>query len=198
MPTLSCVDDLTRAGSELVAADVQYCFEQYAKEGVQAFTFQEIEAMETPDSHTLRVYLKTPNALFPQNVAEPVTDLRVLLEELGEPDGGRETRRARADNEDFCFHLLLSNPITPGEIPDVPALYAKPSGCQQRHCRDAERPNEHLRRAKLTQKIQQRQHDQCVHAKFVTKHAFHIHAGHSANGEIIDHKGAEVDAGTNW
>src|SRR5207249_4120772 len=59
-------------GRELVAADVKYCFEAYAKEGVQALTFQEIEGMETPDSHTLRVYLRTPNALFPQNVAEPV------------------------------------------------------------------------------------------------------------------------------
>ena len=28
--------------------------------------------METPDTHTLRVYLRTPNALFPQNVAEPI------------------------------------------------------------------------------------------------------------------------------
>src|SRR5712691_13412369 len=59
-------------GRELVAADVKYCFEQYAKEGVQAFTFQEVEAIETPDTHTLRIYLKTPNTLFPQNVAEPV------------------------------------------------------------------------------------------------------------------------------
>ena len=30
-------------GRELVAADVKYCFEAYAKEGVQSFTFQEIE-----------------------------------------------------------------------------------------------------------------------------------------------------------
>src|SRR5437773_9005793 len=59
-------------GRELTAADVKYCFEAYAKEGVQTFTFQEIEGMETPDTHTLRVDLKTPNALFPQNVAEPV------------------------------------------------------------------------------------------------------------------------------
>ncbi len=57
-------------GRELTAADVKYCFEQYAKEGVQAFTFQEIEGMETPDKHTLRVHPKTPNTLFPQNVAE--------------------------------------------------------------------------------------------------------------------------------
>ena len=73
-------------GRELVAADIKYCFEAYAKEGVQAFTFQEIEGMETPDSHTLRVHLKTPNALFAQNVAEPVTVIfpREVLEEDGD------------------------------------------------------------------------------------------------------------------
>jgi ABC-type transport system substrate-binding protein len=73
-------------GRELVAADVKYCYEQYAKEGVQAFTFQEIEGMETPDKHTLRIHLKTPNTLFPQNVAESVTVIfsREVLEEDGD------------------------------------------------------------------------------------------------------------------
>ena len=73
-------------GRELVAADIKYCFEAYAKEGVQAFTFQEIEAMDTPDSHTLRVHLKTPNTFFAQNVAEPVTVIfpREVLEEDGD------------------------------------------------------------------------------------------------------------------
>jgi peptide/nickel transport system substrate-binding protein len=73
-------------GRELTAADVKYCFEAYAKEGVQTFTFQEIEGMETPDTRTLRVYLKTPNALFPQNVAEPVALIfsREVLEEDGD------------------------------------------------------------------------------------------------------------------
>jgi len=73
-------------GREFTAADVKYCFEQYAKEGVQTFTFQEIEGMETPDTHTLRIHLKTPNALFPQNVAESVTVIfsREVLEEDGD------------------------------------------------------------------------------------------------------------------
>src|SRR5262245_43736738 len=73
-------------GRELVAADVKYCFEQYAKEGVQTFTFQEIEGMETPDTHTLRIHLKTPNSLFAQNVAEPVAIVfaREVLEEDGD------------------------------------------------------------------------------------------------------------------
>jgi peptide/nickel transport system substrate-binding protein len=73
-------------GREFVAADVKYCFEQYAKEGVQAFTFQEVEGVETPDKYTARVHLKTPNALFPQNVAEPVAIMfaREVLEEDGD------------------------------------------------------------------------------------------------------------------
>jgi len=73
-------------GRELTAADIKYCFEAYAKEGVQTFTFQEIEGMETPDTHTLRVHLKTPNALFLQNVAEPVAVIfsREVLEEDGD------------------------------------------------------------------------------------------------------------------
>jgi peptide/nickel transport system substrate-binding protein len=73
-------------GRELTAADIKYCFEAYAKEGVQSFTFQEIEGMETPDSHTLRVHLRTPNTLFPQNVAEPVAVIfsREVLEEDGD------------------------------------------------------------------------------------------------------------------
>jgi peptide/nickel transport system substrate-binding protein len=73
-------------GRELVAADVKYCFEQYAKEGLQSFTFREIEGMETPDKYTLRVHLVTPNVLFPQNVAESVTVIfsREILEEDGD------------------------------------------------------------------------------------------------------------------
>jgi peptide/nickel transport system substrate-binding protein len=73
-------------GRELVAADVKYCFEAYAKEGVQSFTFLEIEGMQTPDKYTLRVHLKTPNVLFAQNVAEPVAVIfpREVLEEDGD------------------------------------------------------------------------------------------------------------------
>jgi peptide/nickel transport system substrate-binding protein len=73
-------------GRELTAADVKYCFEAYAKEGVQSFTFREIEGMETPDKYTLRVHLHTPNVLFPQNVAESVTVIfsREVLEEDGD------------------------------------------------------------------------------------------------------------------
>src|SRR5213083_1811123 len=73
-------------GRELTAADIKWCYEAYAKEGVQSFTFQEIEGMETPDKYTLRVHLKTPNTLFPQNVAEFIAVIfaREVLEEDGD------------------------------------------------------------------------------------------------------------------
>ena len=45
-------------GRELVAADIKYCFEAYAKEGVQSFTFREVEGIETPDKYTVRVHLQ--------------------------------------------------------------------------------------------------------------------------------------------
>ncbi len=73
-------------GRELTAADVKWCYEAYAKEGVQTFTFQEIEAMETPDPHTLRIHLKSPNTLFPQDLAEPIAVIfpREVMEEDGD------------------------------------------------------------------------------------------------------------------
>ena len=59
-------------GRELVADDIKYCYEAYAQEGVQSFTFQEIDSMETPDKYTIRIHLKTPNTMFPENVTEAV------------------------------------------------------------------------------------------------------------------------------
>src|SRR5467141_4027966 len=42
--------------------------------------------METPDKHTIRSHLKTPNTMFPENVAEAVTTIfpREVLEEDGD------------------------------------------------------------------------------------------------------------------
>ena len=73
-------------GRALVAEDIKYCYNAYAQEGVQAFTFQEIDGMETPDPYTLRIHLKTPNTMFPQNVAEAVAIIfaREVLEEDGD------------------------------------------------------------------------------------------------------------------
>src|SRR5438552_4851934 len=77
-------------GRELTAADVKYCFEAYAKEGVQTFTFQEIEGMETPDTYTLRIHLKTPNTLFAHNLAEPIA--LIFAREVLEADGDLKKR----------------------------------------------------------------------------------------------------------
>jgi peptide/nickel transport system substrate-binding protein len=73
-------------GRELVAADIKYCFEAYAKEGVQSFNFQEIEGIETPDKYTVRLHLHTPNVFLPQNLAEPIAVIfsREVLEEDGD------------------------------------------------------------------------------------------------------------------
>ena len=73
-------------GRELVAEDIKYCYEAYAQEGVQAFTFQDIDGMETPDKYTIRMHLKAPNTMFPHNVAEAVTVIfpREVLEEDGD------------------------------------------------------------------------------------------------------------------
>jgi len=73
-------------GRELVAADIKYCYEAYAKEGVQSFTFREIEGIETPDKYTVRIHLKTPNVMFPQILAEVVAVIfpREVLEEDGD------------------------------------------------------------------------------------------------------------------
>jgi ABC-type transport system substrate-binding protein len=77
-------------GREFTAADAKYCYEAYAKEGVQSFTFQEIEGMETPDKHTLRVHLKSPNTLFAHNLAEPVAV--IFSKEVLEEDGDLKKR----------------------------------------------------------------------------------------------------------
>ena len=77
-------------GRELVAEDIKYCYEAYAKEGVQSFTFQEIDGMETPDKYTIRIQLKTPNTMFPQNVAEAVAV--IFPREVLEEDGDLKTR----------------------------------------------------------------------------------------------------------
>src|SRR5206468_12176838 len=119
---------------------------------------------------------------------------RLFCEEIAR----RQTCRPGTDDGDFCFHLLLRDPVAPGEIPDVPALYAQPSSAEQRYCRDAECPHKHRQRTKLTQKIQKRQHDQSMHAKFIAEHTFHIHTGHSADRQVIDPDRAEVDASTDW
>src|SRR5713226_5395589 len=83
-------------GRELVAADVKYCFEAYAKEGVQSFTFREIEGMETPDKYTVRIHLKTPNAvIFSREVLEEDGDLKKRMIGTGPYLLKEHTRKVR-------------------------------------------------------------------------------------------------------
>src|SRR5438309_5042203 len=70
---------------ELVAQDIKYCFEQYAKEGVQSFNFQEIEGIETPDKSTVRLHLNTPDVVLAHNLAEPIAV--IFAREVLERDG---------------------------------------------------------------------------------------------------------------
>ena len=73
-------------GRELTSADIKYCFEAYAKEGVQTFNFKEIEGIETPDKQTVRLHMQTPNVFVPQALAEPIAVIfsREVLEEDGD------------------------------------------------------------------------------------------------------------------
>ena len=78
---------------------------------------------------------------------------------LGEKIGGGQTSRTRTNNSYRCFHFVLSDPIAPRKIPDVPTLNAEPRRTDQRGHGHAERPQEHRRHAKLVQEVQKRQHD---------------------------------------
>ncbi len=73
-------------GRELTSADIKYCFEAYAKEGVQTFNFKEIEGIETPDKYTVRLHMQTPNVFVAQALAEPISVIfsREVLEEDGD------------------------------------------------------------------------------------------------------------------
>ena len=73
-------------GREFTSADVKYCFEAYAKEGVQTFNFKEIEGIETPDKYTVRLHMQTPNVFVAHSLAEPIAVLfpKEILEEDGD------------------------------------------------------------------------------------------------------------------
>src|SRR5215831_19628529 len=112
---------------------------------------------------------------------------------LGKQIASREACRTCTDYDDLWLHTLLRDPVAPGEVPDVPALYAQPSSANQRYCRRPQCPHPYWRRAKLTQKIQKRQYDQSVRAELVTQHTFHVDAGDAAHRKIINGGRAEID-----
>ena len=78
-------------GRELTSADIKYCFEAYAKEGVQTFNFKEIEGIETPDKYTVRLHMQTPNVFVPQALAEPIAV--IFSKEVLEEDGDLKKRQ---------------------------------------------------------------------------------------------------------
>jgi peptide/nickel transport system substrate-binding protein len=73
-------------GRELTSVDIKYCFEAYAKEGVQTFNFKEIEGIETPDKYTVRLHMQSSNVFVAQALAEPIAIIfaREVLEEDGD------------------------------------------------------------------------------------------------------------------
>src|SRR4030095_16755629 len=114
---------------------------------------------------------------------------------FGKQIAGRKTCWTCTDYDDLRLHVLLRDPIAPGEIPDVPTLYAQPRSADQRYCRRPTRPHPYRRRAKLTRKIQERQYDQSVRAELVTQHTFHVDAGDAAHREVINRGRTEIDSG---
>jgi len=58
-------------GRELVAADVKYTWDRAVKKSAFANLLGSIEAVETPDTHTVRVRLADAYAPFLHNLAEP-------------------------------------------------------------------------------------------------------------------------------
>ena len=77
-------------GREFTSADVKYCFEAYAKEGVQTFNFKEIEGIETPDKYTVRLHMQTPNVFVAHSLAEPIAV--IFSKEVLEEDGDLKKR----------------------------------------------------------------------------------------------------------
>src|SRR5205809_7875558 len=92
------------------------------------------------------------------------------------------------------FISRSGNPVSAGKIPYVPTLHTQTHGAgEHQHC-DSERPHRHRREATLTQKVQKSEHDEGVQTEFVTKHAFHLKRGDSADRNVVNDGGAEVDA----
>jgi len=70
-------------GREFVAEDVKLSFERYKAGGTQKDMFAEVEAIETPDEHTVVVRLSQPIVEFPRNIAAwSHIDAREMLEDL--------------------------------------------------------------------------------------------------------------------
>src|SRR5438132_11167099 len=91
----------------------------------------------------------------------------------------------------FVF-IKSSTPISPCKIPNVPAFEAQPRRADQRDCSHRACSSQPRVEGKIVQIMQKRQYDKRMQAKFVTKHAFHIHAGDAGDRKEIEKEGGEI------
>src|SRR5205807_515656 len=91
----------------------------------------------------------------------------------------------------FVF-IKSSNPISPCKIPNVPAFEAQPCRAEQRDCSHRACSSQPRAEGKIVQIMQKRQYDKRMQTKFITEHAFHLHAGNAGDGEEIENEGCEI------
>src|SRR5436189_6435230 len=91
----------------------------------------------------------------------------------------------------FVF-IKSSDPVPPCKIPNVPAFEAQPRRADQRGYSHRARSSQPRAEGKIVQIMQKRQYDKRMQAKFVTEHAFHLHAGNAGDGEEIENEGCEI------
>src|SRR5438034_5763172 len=93
----------------------------------------------------------------------------------------------------FVF-IKSSDPVSPCKIPNVPAFEAQSRRADQRDSSHRACSSQPRAEGKIVQIMQKRQYDKWMQAKFVTEHAFHLHAGDAGDGEEIENEGGEI----NW
>src|SRR6266567_3142198 len=91
----------------------------------------------------------------------------------------------------FVF-IKSSNPVSPCKIPNVPAFEAQPRRAHQRGYSHRACSSQPRAEGKIVQIMQKRQYDKRMQAKFVTQHAFHMHAGDAGDGDEIENEGDEI------
>src|SRR5207244_12015974 len=91
----------------------------------------------------------------------------------------------------FVF-IKSGNPISPCKIPNVPAFKAQPRRADQRGYSHRACSSQPRAEGKIVQIMQKRQYDKRMQTKFITEHAFHLHAGDAGDGEEIENEGCEI------
>src|SRR5580765_2165417 len=88
--------------------------------------------------------------------------------------------------------IKSGNPISPCKIPNVPAFEAQPHRADQRNYSHRACSPQPRAEGKIVQIMQKRQYDKRMQTKFITEHAFHLHAGDAGDGEEIENEGCEI------